>query len=34
VIYDMDGRTVELRRLSYDIAATQRKIRDAGLPLL
>jgi len=32
VIYDMDEGTVELRRVSYDIATTQRKIRDAGLP--
>jgi len=31
VIYDMDEGTVELRRLAYDIAATQKKIREAGL---
>lgn len=31
VIYDMDENTVELRRLEYDIAVTQRKIRDGGL---
>ncbi len=30
VTYDLDDRTVELRRLAYDIATTQRKIRDAG----
>ena len=32
VTYDMDGGIVELRRVAYDIATTQRKIRDAGLP--
>jgi diadenosine tetraphosphatase ApaH/serine/threonine PP2A family protein phosphatase len=32
VIYDMAKRTMELRRVAYDIATTQRKIRDAGLP--
>ena len=32
VIYDMDAQTIELRRLDYDIAAAQKKIRDAGLP--
>jgi predicted phosphodiesterase len=31
VVYDMNEGTVELRRISYDIAATQKKIRDAGL---
>ncbi len=31
VVYDMDEGTVELRRLAYDIAAAQKKIRDAGL---
>src|SRR5580765_1279431 len=31
VIYDINERTIELRRLGYDIATTQRKIRDAGL---
>jgi diadenosine tetraphosphatase ApaH/serine/threonine PP2A family protein phosphatase len=31
VTYDMTTRTVELRRVTYDIATTQRKIRDAGL---
>jgi diadenosine tetraphosphatase ApaH/serine/threonine PP2A family protein phosphatase len=31
VIYDMDVQTIELRRLEYDIASTQRKIREAGL---
>ncbi len=31
VVYDMDEGTVELRRSAYDIAATQKKIRDAGL---
>jgi predicted phosphodiesterase len=32
VIYDMDAGTIELRRLEYDIAAAQQKIREAGLP--
>jgi len=32
VIYDMDAGTIELRRLEYDIATTQAKIRAAGLP--
>src|ERR1700679_2987845 len=32
VIYDMEAATIELRRLDYDIATTQKKIRDAGLP--
>jgi predicted phosphodiesterase len=31
VIYDKDESTIELRRLEYDIATTQRKIREAGL---
>jgi diadenosine tetraphosphatase ApaH/serine/threonine PP2A family protein phosphatase len=32
VVYDMDEGTVELRRLEYDIAGAQKKIRSAGLP--
>jgi len=32
VIYDMDEGSIELRRLDYDIAKTQTKIRAAGLP--
>jgi predicted phosphodiesterase len=32
VIYNMDEGTIELRRLDYDIAKTQAKIRAAGLP--
>ncbi len=31
-IYDMAQNVVELRRVAYDIPATQRKILDAGLP--
>ena len=31
-IYDLAQNIVELRRVEYDIASTQRKIRDAGLP--
>ena len=32
VIYDLDASTIELRRLDYDIATAQKKIRAAGLP--
>jgi predicted phosphodiesterase len=32
VVYDLDEATVELRRLDFDIAKTQAKIRAAGLP--
>jgi diadenosine tetraphosphatase ApaH/serine/threonine PP2A family protein phosphatase len=31
-VYDPAGPTVSIRRLEYDIATTQQKIRDAGLP--
>jgi diadenosine tetraphosphatase ApaH/serine/threonine PP2A family protein phosphatase len=31
VVYDMDESTIELRRVAYDYAATQKKIREAGL---
>lgn len=31
-IYDVDARTVELRRVEYDFQETRRKNRDAGLP--
>ncbi len=31
-IYDLEAQTVTLRRLEYDIEATQRKVRAAGLP--
>jgi diadenosine tetraphosphatase ApaH/serine/threonine PP2A family protein phosphatase len=31
-IYDEAKRRVELRRISYDIEKTQKKIRDVGLP--
>ena len=31
-VYDVKGRTVELRRIPYDIEKTQDKIRKAGLP--
>ena len=31
-IYDIETNVVEQRRLKYDVAATQRKIIDAGLP--
>lgn len=30
VIYNLDERMIELRRVAYDIAATQRKIQEAG----
>jgi predicted phosphodiesterase len=32
VIYDMQEQSIELRRLDYDMATTQKKILDAGLP--
>ncbi|HTV42569.1 MAG TPA: metallophosphoesterase family protein [Candidatus Sulfotelmatobacter sp.] len=32
VIYDLDAGTIELRRVEYDIATAQAKIREAGLP--
>jgi predicted phosphodiesterase len=32
VVYDTEDQTIELRRLDYDIATTQKKIREAGLP--
>ncbi len=31
-IYDIDAKTIELRRIEYDIETTQKKIIDAGLP--
>ena len=31
-VYDLDEGSIELRRLDYDIAAAQTKIRAAGLP--
>ncbi|MBN2164084.1 MAG: metallophosphoesterase family protein [Pontiellaceae bacterium] len=31
-IYDLEQQTITLRRVEYDIAAVQKKIRDAGLP--
>ncbi|HEY8962260.1 MAG TPA: metallophosphoesterase family protein [Luteolibacter sp.] len=32
VIYDLETRRITFRRVEYDIATTQRKILDAGLP--
>ena len=32
VIYDTGSRTVRFRRLEYDVAAAQARIREAGLP--
>ncbi len=32
VVYDLDEGSIEIRRLDYDIATTQRKILEAGLP--
>lgn len=32
VIYDLEASTVTMRRVEYDIDATQKKIRAAGLP--
>ncbi|HNT33382.1 MAG TPA: metallophosphoesterase family protein [bacterium] len=31
-VYDTESKTVEIRRLQYDIPTAQRKIEDAGLP--
>lgn len=31
-IYDQESKLVVFRRLEYDIAKTQQKIMDAGLP--
>lgn len=31
-IYDLNEQTITLRRVEYDIGATQKKIREAGLP--
>jgi diadenosine tetraphosphatase ApaH/serine/threonine PP2A family protein phosphatase len=31
-VYDTDAGTIELGRVSYDVAAAQAKIREAGLP--
>jgi diadenosine tetraphosphatase ApaH/serine/threonine PP2A family protein phosphatase len=31
-IYDLDHKLVVFRRVEYDLATTQRKILDAGLP--
>lgn len=31
-IYDVDRQAVRMRRVAYDIASAQRRIRDAGLP--
>jgi predicted phosphodiesterase len=32
VVYEMQEQSIELRRLDYDMATTQKKILDAGLP--
>ncbi len=32
VLYDTEARTLTLHRVEYDIAATQEKMRTAGLP--
>jgi len=32
LLLDLAARTAEFRRVDYDVAATQREIRDAGLP--
>ncbi len=32
VVYDLPQGTIELRRLTYDVATAQKKIRAAGLP--
>ncbi len=32
VVYNLSASTIELRRVDYDVAAAQQKIREAGLP--
>lgn len=32
VVYDLDNRWVELRRVDYDIGTAQQKVQDSGLP--
>ena len=32
VLYDPQGRTIRFRRVEYDVAAAQAKVREAGLP--
>ena len=32
VIYDLEARTITMRRVEYDIKSTQKKVRKAGLP--
>ncbi len=32
VIYDLNEKSIEFRRVDYDIESAQKKIRDAGLP--
>ena len=32
VVYDQVEKTIELRRVDYDIPGARQKIRDAGLP--
>ena len=34
VVYDSDARTIEFHRYEYDFSATQKKIRESGLPFL
>jgi diadenosine tetraphosphatase ApaH/serine/threonine PP2A family protein phosphatase len=31
-VWDVDGRTVSVRRVPYDLGAARAKIEDAGLP--
>ena len=31
VVYDLEAKSIELRRVPYDIDITRRKIKDAGL---
>ncbi len=32
LVYDVNAREIEFRRVAYDVAAVQRKVRAAGLP--
>jgi diadenosine tetraphosphatase ApaH/serine/threonine PP2A family protein phosphatase len=34
LVLDLDGRVAEFHRIDYDVAATQREIREAGLPAI
>jgi len=33
ITYDLSDGSIELRRVPYDVAKTEAKVRDVGLPL-